>query len=108
MTRDKYFTMMEQLEKEPKDAEIPPDLEDLPDDAITAMNVFNSLGDRVYPEIGYTGKDYTTLELQMSLHFISNKEFFLEVLNWLEARAIKKASEQLKREYDKLKRNKNG
>ena len=57
MTRDKYFTMMEQLEQEPKDSEIPPDWEDLPDIMVYAMNTFNSLGDRVYPDIGYIGKD---------------------------------------------------
>ena len=43
MTRDKYFTMMEQLEQEPKDSEIPPDWEDLPDIMVYAMNTFNSL-----------------------------------------------------------------
>jgi len=108
MTREKYLTMMQQLGQEPKNSEIPPDWEDLPEDIVIAINIFNVLGDRVYPEIGYVGKDYTNLPICMSLYSISDKEFFLDVLTWLEARAIKKASEQLKREYDKLKRNKSG
>jgi hypothetical protein len=33
-------------------------------------------------------------------------DFFMEVLVWLDARAIKKSAEQLKREYDKIKRKK--
>ena len=33
-------------------------------------------------------------------------DFFLEILEWLDARAIKKSAEQLKREYDKMKRKK--
>ena len=36
------------------------------------------------------------------------KNFFLEILEWLDARAIKKSAEQLKREYDKIKRKSSG
>ena len=61
MTRAKYLDMCEQLNKEPRDDEIPPDWEDFPDIVHEAINTFNSLGDRVYPDIGYTGKDYTNL-----------------------------------------------
>jgi len=35
-----------------------------------------------------------------------DKDFFLEVIEWLDARAIKKSAESLKREYDKMKRKK--
>ena len=34
--------------------------------------------------------------------------FFLEIVEWLDARAIKKSAEQMKREYDKLKRKSSG
>ena len=37
-----------------------------------------------------------------------DKEYFLEILAWLDARAIKKSSEMMKREYDKLKRQNRG
>ena len=43
MTREKYFTMMEQLGQEPKEHEIPPDGEDLPEIAVDAINTFNLL-----------------------------------------------------------------
>jgi len=64
------------------------------------------LGDRVYPEIGYIGKDFTNLPIYLEVHGVEDKEFFLEILSWLDSRAIKKSAAQLKREYDKLKRKK--
>ena len=108
MTAEKYFSMMEQLEKEPKEEEIPPELEDFPDIVSLAINTWNHLGDRVYPEIGYVGKSYETLDYWIDIHGIEDKEFFLVLLHWLDDRAIKKSSEQLKKEYDKLKRQSRG
>ena len=108
MTRERYFEMMEQLGQEPIEEEIPPSAEDLPDVMTDAINTFNTLGDRVYPEIGYTGKDYTNLPFFLKVYEVEDVEYFLDILSWLDSRAIKKASDQLKREYDKLKRNRSG
>ena len=99
---------MEQLGKDPKDSEIPPDYDDLPEVMAYAIRAFNILGDRVYPDIGYVGKDYTNLPILIDLYGIEDVDYFLEILHHLDARAIKKSSEQLKREYDKLKRNSSG
>ena len=104
MTRNKYLTMCEQLGKEPNDDEIPPDWEDFPEVMQHAINSFNQLGDRVYPEIGFVGKDYTNLNHYLEIYDVNDKEFFLEIISWLDSRAIKKSSENLKRQYDKLKR----
>lgn len=106
MTRDRYIAMCEQLGKEPDEKEIPPDWEDFPYIVQIAINTFNMLGDRVYPEIGYIGKDYTNLSHYIEVYDIEDKEFFLEILHWADSRAIKQSSEHLKREYDKLKRKK--
>lgn len=108
MTQDRYLEMMEQLGQEPIQEEIPPAWEDLPDLIINAVSVFNSLGDRVYPEIGYIGKDYTNLPILLKIYNIEDTDYFLEILSWLDSRAIKKSAEQLKREYDKLKRKSSG
>ena len=108
MTRIKYFEMMEQLEQEPIESEIPPDWEDLPEIVLDAVNTFNFLGDRIYPDIGYVGKDFSTLNLFLDLHKVSDVEYFTEILNLLDSRAIKKSSEQLKREREKLKRKSGG
>tara|TARA_R110000803_G_scaffold10761_1_gene32765 strand:- start:4072 stop:4413 length:342 start_codon:yes stop_codon:yes gene_type:complete len=104
MTRIKYLNMCEQLNKEPDDEELPPDWEDFPELIQNAINTFNQLGDRVFPEIGYVGKDYTNLPYFTEMYEVQDTEFFLEILSWLDSRAIKKSSENLKKEYDKLKR----
>lgn len=104
MTADRYFSMCEQLGKDPDPDEIPPAWEDLSDIVQLAVNTFNILGDRVYPEIGYVGKDYTNLSHILEVHNVEDKEFFLEILHWLDSRAIKKSSDNLKKQYDKLKR----
>jgi len=102
MTKDRYLTMCEQLQQEPDPEKMPPGFDDLPDIAQYAINTFNMLGDRVYPEIGYVGKDYTNLNIYLEVYKIEDKEFFLEILSWLDARAIKKSSEHLKKELRKI------
>ena len=42
----------------------------------------------------------------MKIYEIQDPEYFLEILQFLDSRAIKKSQEQLKREHDKLKRKK--
>lgn len=88
---------------------MPLSFDDFPDIVINAVNVFNRLGDRIYPDIGYIGKDYTNLKLYQKVYGIEEgNNFFLEIVEWLDARAIKKSAEQMKREYDKLKRKSSG
>jgi len=104
MTQERYLKMCEQLGKEPDPEEMPPDINDFPEIAILALNTFASLGDRMYPDIGYMGKDFTNLPFYIEMYGIENTELFLEILTYLESRAIKSSSESLRRERDKLKR----
>ena len=104
MTAERYFEMQDQMGLEIEVKEIPPELNDFPDDVLSAVDIYGRLGDRVYPEIGYLGKDYTLLSELMPLYEIDNKDFFLQVLEWLDARAIKQSADTLKREYDRMKR----
>lgn len=106
MTRERYFKMCEQLGQEPNPEEIPPDIEDFPEITVQAMTTFSSLGDRIFPDIGYLGKDFTTLPYYIEMYDIQDTELFLELLTYLESRAIKASQEQLKREREKLKRKK--
>lgn len=106
MTQERYLTMCEQLGKEPNFDEMPPDVRDFPDIAIYAMNTFGMLGDRIYPDIGYVGKDFTNLPIFIQTYEIEDKELFLEILHFLESRAIETSQQKLKRERDKLKRKK--
>ena len=108
MTRDRYLTMCEQLGKEPVDEEIPPDWEDFPDIVVQALNTFNMMGDRIVADIGYVGKDYTNLPIFMEVWGVEDKELFLDILHFLETRAIKQSQEIMKREREKLKRKTSG
>lgn len=108
MTRERYLTMCEQLGKEPLDTEIPPDWEDFPDIVVQALNTFNMMGDRVAADIGYLGKDYTNLPIFMEVWGVEDKELFLDILHFLETRAVKQSQELMKRERDKLKRKTSG
>ena len=105
MTAERYFEMQEQMGQPIEEDKIPPDMNDFPEIVECAIEIYNRLGDRVYPEIGYIGKDYTNLNLYMKIYEIEEKEtdFLLEIIEWLDARAIKKSQEHLKREYDKIK-----
>ena len=104
MDKDRYLSMMDELGQEPKLEEVPPDIQDFPEIVIDGINTFNSLGDRIYPEIGYIGKDYTSLPLYIEMYKIEDKDTFLEILLRLDAEAIKTAQDKLKREYDRMKR----
>ena len=104
MDKNRYLSMMDELGKEPIEEEIPPAIEDFPEIVIDGINTFNSLGDRIYPEIGYIGKDYTNLPLYIEMYKIEDNDTFLEILLRLDAEAIKNSQEKLKREYDKIKR----
>jgi len=108
MTKDRYFEMMEQLGQEPIEEEIPPSWEDFPEEVLDAISIFNVLGDRVYPDIGYVGKDYSTLKYLAEVFEVDNQELLVQVLNFLDSRAIKKSSDELKKERDKLKRKTSG
>ena len=67
MSKDQYLEMMEQMGEEPDWDKCPPDWEDFPDLVITAINIYHSMGDRVYPDIGYIGKDYDNFDFLLKL-----------------------------------------
>ena len=106
MTKDQYLEMMEQMGEEPDWEKCPPDWEDFPELTVTYMNIFYSMGDRIYPDIGYIGKDYTNFDFLLEHYGIENhqKEYVLETLLFLDSRAIEASQKKLKAEYDRMKR----
>ncbi len=104
MDKDRYLSMMDELGKDPIPEEIPPGWDDLPEVVLDAINTFNGLGDRIYPEIGYIGKDYTNLPYYEKIYSVKDTGLFLEILLRLDSEAIKTAQDKLKREYDRIKR----
>jgi hypothetical protein len=109
MSKDQYLEMMEQMGQDPDWEKCPLDWEDFPEIVLTCMNIFNSMGERIYPEIGYIGKDYTNFDFLLEHYGIKKhqKEFIFETILWLDSRAIEIAQKKLKAEYDKIK-NKRG
>ena len=106
MSKDQYLEMMEQMGEEPDWEKCPPDWEDFPELTVTSMNIFYSMGDRIYPDIGYIGKDYTNFDFLLEHYGIENhqKEYVLETLLFLDSRAIEASQKKLKAEYDRMKR----
>jgi hypothetical protein len=107
MTKDQYLRMCEQTGQEIDWEKCPPDINDFPESTLTTLTIFNELGDRMYPEIGYIGKDYTTLELLFKLHYIDShteKEWSTDLLLFLDAHMIKQSQQSIKAAHDKVRR----
>jgi len=99
--------MVEQTGEEIDWDKCPPDQEDFPDSIITALNIFYTLGDRVYPDVGFVGKDYTNLNFLYEYYNIkhtSEKEWIWELIHVMETEAIKESQRQIKASLDKIKR----
>jgi hypothetical protein len=105
MTKDQYLMMCEQTGEEINWEKCPPDWEDFPDIVSSCLNIFNSMGDRMYPEIGYVGKDFTNLEFLLKLYGVKKFQidYVYQIILWLDSRAIEKSQKRLKAAYDKIK-----
>jgi len=98
--------MCEQTGQEIDWERCPPDLEDFPEIVLTAIEIYNSLGDRVYPDVGFIGKDFTNLPLMLKLHYTikEEKDYLMDLLLLLDREQIKQSQEQIKAQYDKIKK----
>ena len=98
--------MVEQTGEEIDWERCPPELSDFPDSIIDALNIFHSLGNKVYPEIGYIGKDFSNRDIFFELYKIESyqKDWIMDLLLFLESETVSESQRQLKAEYDKMKR----
>jgi len=108
MTKDQYLEMMEQQGEDPDWDKCPPDWEDFPPIIVLGLNVYNSLGSRLYPDIGLVGKDYTNYNFILEHFGVDNyqKDFVFQIVQMMEHRDIEASQRKLKAEYDKIKRGK--
>ena len=106
MSKDQYLRMCEQTGEEINWEKCPPEIEDFPTSILTALNIFESLGIRVYPDVGYVGRDYTNLDLLYKVYFVEKHEedWIFELLLFLDSRAIQESQKRMKAEMDKIKR----
>lgn len=100
--------MCEQTGEEVDWDKCPPDVEDFPSIVIDTMNIFNTLGNRVYGDVGYVGKDFTNFNFLLKQYNIPKHQidYVLELIIWLDSRAIEKSQKQIKAEYDRIKNKK--
>ena len=103
MTKSQYLDMMEQMGEEPDWEKCPAEWEDFPASVVDAVNIYHSLGNRVYPDVGFVGKDYTNFEFLLQENNVERNWTF-EICQWLERRAIEESQKKIKAEYDKIKR----
>jgi hypothetical protein len=98
--------MCEQTGEEIDWEKCPPEVEDFPDSILTALNIFNSLGARLYPDIGYVGRDFTNLNKLYEIYLVEKHEedWLFELLLFLDDRAIEESQKRMKSEMDKIKR----
>ena len=98
--------MCEQTGEEINWEKCPPEIEDFPTSILTALNIFESLGIRVYPDVGYVGRDYTNLNLLYDLYNVEKhqEDWIFELLLFLDSRAIEESQQKLKAEMDRIKR----
>jgi hypothetical protein len=104
MTRNRYLDLCEKLNQEPNPDKLPPEIEDFPEEVQKAIVTYNKLGDRVVADIGYLGKDYTSLPLYLQAYNIQNTELFIEVILRMDEKTIKKSADSMKAERDKIAR----
>lgn len=104
MSKDKYLEMCEQIGEEPSERKMPPDLNDFPDLIQKAIITFNKLGDKIVADIGYMGKDLTSLPIHFEIHNVEDKELFLETILILDARIIKNSQDKVRSEHEKAAR----
>ena len=99
--------MCEQTGQEIDWEKCPPELDDFPESVITALTIFNSLGNRIYPDVGFIGKDYTNLSLLYKLYGIEEtieKDYIFELLIFMDNKTQEDSRKRIKAEYDKIKR----
>lgn len=97
--------MCEQTGEEVDWERCPPDSEDFPQSVLQSINIFNMLGDRIYGDVGYIGKDFTNLPFLFKQYFIKEQQqqdWIFELLLFLDTRAIEESRKQIKASYDKM------
>lgn len=106
ISKEKYLALMEQLGKEPDPDKMPLDYSDLCSDCQIALNIYNRLGNRVYGDVGFTGKDFSLLPILIEVFEITNKDYLINLLNVLDSFNINQSQKAIKKMLDDIKNKK--
>jgi len=99
--------MVEQTGEEIDWDRCPPDAEDFPESVLTALNIYNSLGNKIFPDVGFVGKDYVLLDYLLKSYNIESeqqKDWVFELLSHMENNDVAESQRKIKSEYEKIKR----
>lgn len=94
--------LMAQRGQEPDPNKIPLSYEDLSYDGQLALLIYGKLGNRVYGDVGFTGKDFTVLPILIQHHEIIDADLLLDYLNIIDNHNINKSQETIKKMTDKI------
>ena len=106
MSKEQYLRMCEQTGQEIDWDRCPPEGEDFPESVVTALNIYYSLGNRIFPDIGYVGKDFTNLKYLYNTYYIQDKiqqDWIFELLLYLDGRSVEDSQKRIKAQHDKMK-----
>jgi hypothetical protein len=95
---------MKEMGKEPDPEKMPLGFEDIDEENQIAYSIYTSLGNRIYGEVGFIGKDYTNLPILIEVYEIEDKLYLLEKLSIMDDFFVDKSQKQIKKMHDDAKR----
>lgn len=108
MTAEKYLDMCERMGDTPDPEMIPPDLQDFPPYVVMGMEMFNTLTDTFTGGMSpvFCGKDLSALPVLFDIYLVeqSDKIKILDVIKFLDNRAIKQAVKEAEKANKKAAR----
>lgn len=106
MTKEQYLMMCEQTGQKVDWDKCPVEWEDFPQPVLDAVSIYYLLGNKIYPEVGFTGKDYTNFNFLLERFNVSKHltDFTFEILTFMESRQIEESQRKLKAEWAKIKK----
>ena len=91
---------------EPDMKRCPPELEDFPYDVQIAIQTYGKFQDRLVPDIGFIGKDYTLFPIMVKVENVENESLYLEALLQIDSFFIDKSQKDLQEAKRKIKNGK--
>lgn len=83
---------------------MPLDFSDLHEDAQLAFAIYGKLGNRIYGDVGFIGKDMTLLPMIVEYYKIIDIDFLIDLINVIDEYHVDKSQKAIKQELDKIKK----
>lgn len=103
MSKEQFIELHLDQGREPNWEKCPPGVEDFPYDVQIAINTYGKYQDRIVPDVGYIGKDFTLFSIIKQVENVENESLYLEALLQIDSFFIAKSQEQLEEARRKAK-----